>query len=294
MKIKRILFYFVLAVIFSKTMIFAKSKTTKFNQYIWKDIPGMDYYKVLAQVSIPENPDGTVVIICPGGSYHHLDIFNEGYTTQKWFNRQGATAIVLWYRTAGKNFHQPAMQQDVQRTIQLIRENPDLYKADSQKVGLIGFSAGGHLVTWAAAFGNRNNTLEKLNIKTEVSLQPDFVIPVYPVVTMNDDIGHKWSRKSLLGKTPSSQEIIDFSMEKQIPQDMPPVYLVACKDDSVVIFENSERLYSALQQSQVDCEFAVYEWGGHGFGMKNNAFMKTFRWNEPLLGWLQNRNFCTP
>ena len=254
-----------------------QSAPRRFNQYIWKGIPGMYYHRVLAQVSIPENPNGTVVIICPGGSYHHLDILNEGLPTQKWFNRQGAAAIILRYRTANRGYHYPAMMEDVKRMVELVRERPEDYGADKAdlKLGLIGYSAGGHLVTWAGA-----------------NLHPDFVIPVYPVVTMDQDIGHRWSRKSLLGKSPDDETRALFSMEKAIPPDMPPTYLLACHDDPVVIYENSVRLAAALKAAGTDYTFTDYPWGGHGFGMKNCPFLRTFHWNDQLLEWLHRHNFC--
>lgn len=253
---------------------FAHSRT--FNQYIWNDVSGMYYHRVLAQVSIPKNPNGTVVIICPGGSYHHLDILNEGLPTQKWFNQQGASAIILRYRTANRGYHSPAMMQDVERMVELVRKAPEHYGANKEnlKLGLIGYSAGGHLVTWAGA-----------------NLHPDFVIPVYPVVTMEEDIGHRWSRKSLIGRHPAEEARIQFSMEKQIPKNMPPTYLVACHDDPVVIYENSVRLACALEQAGTDYKFTDYPWGGHGFGMKKCKFMRTFHWNDDLLQWLKERNF---
>lgn len=258
---------------------------------IWAKTKEMPGTRVIMEVTIPDNPCGTAVIICPGGSYHHLGVYNEGHTTAKWFNSHGATTFVLRYRVAQNNYHYPAMMQDIQRAIQLIRMNAAEYKIDPSKVGIIGFSAGGHLVTWAGAFADRVNELEKIGIHTTVSLRPDFVIPVYPVVTMQEDIGHKWSRKSLLGKNPTQEQKDLFSMEMQIPSTMPPVYLVACHDDPVVIFENSVRLYAALQEKGVNCTFAQYEWGGHGFGMMNNKFMQEFHWNEPLYQWLKELNF---
>ena len=248
----------------------------RYNQYIWKGVRGMYYHRVLAQVSIPKNPRGTVVIICPGGSYHHLDILNEGIPTQKWFNKQGATAIILRYRTANRGYHSTAMIEDLSRMLELVRKSPENYGATAEtlKLGLIGYSAGGHLVTWGGA-----------------NLQPDFVIPVYPVVTMEEDIGHRWSRKSLIGNNPSDQKCREFSMEKQIPKNMPPTYLVACHDDPVVIYENSERLARALEAAGSDFTFTDYPWGGHGFGMKQCKYLRTFKWNEKLLEWLKERNF---
>ncbi len=247
--------------------------------------------RVLMEASIPDKPNGTAVIICPGGSYHHLGVSNEGHTTARWFNKEGAATFVLRYRVAWNNYHYPAMMQDVQRAIQIVRQRADEFGIDKNKVGLIGFSAGGHLVTWAGAFANRTNELAKIGLTVNESLRPDFVIPVYPVVTMQDDIGHKWSRKSLIGVNPPQETKDLFSMEMQIPADMPPVYLVACHDDPVVIYENSERLYAALLKKNIPCTFAQYEWGGHGFGMVDNKFMKTFHWNEPLRDWLKEKGF---
>lgn len=264
-----------------------KTKTVN----LWAKTKEMPGTRVIMEVTIPDNPCGTAVIICPGGSYHHLGVYNEGHTTAKWFNSHGATTFVLRYRVAQNNYHYPAMMQDIQRAIENVRLNASEYKIDPAKVGIIGFSAGGHLVTWAGAFAERSNELEKIGLQTKVSLRPDFVIPVYPVVTMQDDIGHKWSRKSLLGKNPTQAQKDLFSMEMQIPENMPPVYLVACHDDPVVIYENSERLYQALIQKNIICKFSQYEWGGHGFGMMDNKFMKAFHWNEDLYLWLKELNF---
>ena len=266
------------------------SKTEK-TVNIWAKTKQMAGTRVIMEVTVPDNPCGTAVIICPGGSYHHLGVSNEGHTTARWFSSLGATTFVLRYRVAWDNYHYPAMMQDIQRTIQLVRENAAEYKIDPSKVGVIGFSAGGHLVTWTGAFAERTDELEKIGITAGVSLRPDFVIPVYPVVTMQDDICHKWSRKSLLGKNPSQEQKNLFSMEMQIPETMPPVYLVACRDDPVVIYENSERLYAALKEKGITCEFARYEWGGHGFGMTDCKFMQTFHWNEGLHDWLKSLGF---
>ncbi|MCI5523364.1 MAG: alpha/beta hydrolase [Spirochaetales bacterium] len=263
----------------------------KFVQNIWEDVPSMKHHRVIMEVSVPENCNGSAVIICPGGSYDHLGIITEGRSTAKWFNEKGTATFILWYRVAKNNFHYPAMMEDIQRTIQLLRENSFQYGIHKNKIAAIGFSAGGHLVCWSGEFGKRKNELEKLGISTDANLQPDFVIPVYPVVTMKDDICHKWSRKSLIGKNPDERTVNDFSLELNVPEQMCPVYLVACKDDPVVIYENSVRLAQALEEKNADYVFKSYDWGGHGFGMMNNSFMKTFHWNEDLYLWLEERGF---
>ncbi len=265
--------------------------------YLWRNIKGMEKQPSVMFMHKPaENSPHTrtAVIVCPGGSYHHLGLKGEGNTTATWFAQNGVTAFVLKYRTAESLYHHPAMLQDIQRAIQLVRENADEWDIDPSKVGIIGFSAGGHLVTMAGEFWQTHNEIAKLGLECDVSLRPDFVIPVYPVVTMQDDISHKWSRNSLLGrgaKNQTQERKDEFSMELNVPADMPPTYVVVCDDDPVVIPENSLRLYEALQAANNPSRLARYDWGGHGFGMKNNDFMKEFHWNQALKEWLVELGF---
>lgn len=265
--------------------------------YLWRNVKGMEKQPsvmFMHKAKDDAQKNNTAVIICPGGSYHHLGLKGEGNTSAQWFSENGVTAFVLKYRTAESFYHHPAMLQDIQRAIQIVRENADEYDIDPAKVGIIGFSAGGHLVTMAGEFFETHNEIKKLGIECNVSLRPDFVIPVYPVVTMQDDIAHRWSRKSLLGsgsKNQTQERKDEFSLEMQVPDNMPPTYVVVCKDDPVVIYENSLRLYDALQAKKIPSRLAVYDWGGHGFGMKDNAFMKEFHWNESLKEWLVELGF---
>ena len=257
--------------------------------YLWRNVKGMEKQPSVMYMHEPkENKTKTAVIVCPGGSYHHLGLYNEGYCSAKWFSENGITAFMLKYRTNESLYNHPAMLEDIQRAIQIVRENAAEFGIDASKVGVIGYSAGGHLVTMAGEFGERFNELEKLGIETAVSLRPDFVMPIYPVVSMQDDISHKWSRRSLLGKNQTQERKDLFSMELQVPDNMPPTYIVVCKDDNVVDYNNSLRLYDALLEKNInDCELHVYEWGKHGFGMLNGPFMKEFKWNEPLLDWIK-------
>lgn len=256
---------------------------------IWAGVDSMKSEKSELYVHTPDagTNTGAAVIICPGGSYHHLGLYNEGYKSAVWFSGRGVTAFTLRYRTAEAGYHYPAMMQDIQRSIQLVRENAGKYGIDPAKVGVIGYSAGGHLVTMAGAFWESHDELKKLGVAHDVSLRPDFVIPVYPVVSMQDETAHRWSRKSLLGKDRSQARKDEFSMELQIPDDMPPTYIVAARDDDVVDYRNSLALYDALRAKGITCSLALYEWGKHGFGMLENDFMKAFRWNEQLWQWLE-------
>ena len=233
---------------------------------------------------------GAVVIVCPGGSYHHLDLYAEGHTTAKWFADNGITAFMLKYRTNQSLYTEPAMLQDIQRAIQLVRENADEFEVDPGRLGIIGYSAGGHLVAMAGEFFESHNELEKIGIRTDVSLRPDFVMPIYPVVSMQDDIAHRWSRNSLLGygkKNQTQERKDEFSLELQVPDNMPPTYIVVAEDDPVVIPENAKRLYAAIQAKNIPHSYiTVYPWGKHGFGMKNCPFMQKFHWNQKLKAWL--------
>ena len=289
---KKIFTSLAILVLFSLSA-FAQDQTI----YLWRKVKGMEkqpsvMFMHKAASDAPHTR--TAVIVCPGGSYHHLGLKSEGNSTATWFAENGVTAFVLKYRTAESLYHYPAMLQDIQRAIQLVRENADQWDIDPDKVGVIGFSAGGHLVTMAGEFWQTHDEIAALGIECKVSLRPDFVIPVYPVVSMQDDIAHRWSRNSLLGKGKKNQTQArkdEFSMELNVPDDMPPTYVVVCDDDPVVIPENSLRLYDALQAAGIESRLARYPWGGHGFGMKDNDFMKEFHYNEALREWLVTLGF---
>ena len=294
MRIKKILLEAIfLTLIFSSVLASGKKDFRTEKIFLWQGVGGMQSELSLMTAFFPDNPNGTSVIICPGESYHHLGVENEGNTTARWFCKKGVTAFVLEYRTAKDGYHYPAMMQDLQRAIQIVREKSELWDLSKDRLGLIGFSAGGHLVAWQAEHSQDTDCLTPLGITVTESLTPNFVIPVYPVVSMQDDIAHRWSRKSLLGSAPTQDKKDSFSLELTVPDKMPPIYLVACHNDPVVLFENSERLYAALKSKNIDCTFAQYEWGGHGFGMSENRFMKAFKWNEALELWLIQKGFLS-
>lgn len=264
--------------------------------YLWQNVRGMEVNVRDTILFAPKDTAVTetkkaAVVICPGGSYHHLGMPHEGFASAKWFRSVEVVPFVLQYRVAYNCHHHPAMLEDIEMAIKYIRENAEDYGIDINKVGAIGYSAGGHLVTMAGVYGGSRNELEKLGVPAEVSLRPNFVMPIYPVVTMQDDICHIWSRRSLLGHREYTQELKDeYSMELNIPDDMVPTYILACRDDPVVIFENSVRLEKSLVEKNIPHRFAVYEKGGHGFGMKDGWFMKENHWNEDLRNWLEEMN----
>ena len=265
-------------------IIFFLALTTVWSQEkvaLWKDVHSMRNERSCFYVYAPSEETDThaAVIICPGGSYHHLGMKNEGHQVAAWFTERGYHAFVLKYRVAMNGYHHPAMIQDFQRTIQLVRENASAYGIDPDKVGAIGFSAGGHLVTMAGVFGSQN-FLKELEIEPSVSLKPDFVIPVYPVVSMEKPYAHRWSQISLIGRSATEETKHQFSMECQMTGQMPPVFLLACKDDKTVDYRNSLDLDQALTAAGVSHEFVLRDTGGHGFGMN-------YGWGDTLYSWLK-------
>lgn len=259
---------------------------------LWKDNPTRREKRPELRIFAPADSlrNGTCILICPGGSYHHLGLKNEGSEVAECLRDWGCTAVVLRYRVSMRGNHHPAMIEDFQRALQILRENADKYHIDPDKVGCIGFSAGGHLVTMGGAFSSHDFLADR-GIRTSVSLRPDFVAPIYPVVSMQDSIAHVKSRVNLLNEGFSKALVDSFSMERHIPDDMPPVFLLACKDDDVVDYRNSVVLYDALSAKNIICDFHLFDKGGHGFGMIRTRSEETNHWNLLLKAWLYEIGF---
>lgn len=252
-----------------------------------------------------DNDMGLAVIICPGGSYCWLDEENEGEKVAEWLQQNGITAFVLRYRTIGfgafflhyrcafRGKQHPDMITDAQRALQWVREHAEVYRIDPEKVGMMGFSAGGHLVMSAACFGDVN-FLETNGIETKVSLRPTFVVPIYPVVTMREPYVHKRSRRALLSEKQQHNEVMidSLSLECHIPANCPPVFLVNCVDDPVVEYHNSILLDSALTANKVEHRYIQYHTGGHGFGAcERKGTTECHQWKTEFLNWIRNLDF---
>ena len=281
----------ILLIIFTLFLINTLSAQEKV--LLWKEVESMKKEKSCLYVYQPQKSiaNGISVIICPGGSYAHLGgIAWEGFEVAKWLNEQGITAFVLRYRVGGKGYNHPAMIQDVQRAIQWVREHAGEYQINPDLLGVMGFSAGGHLSLMAGAF-SQDNYLEDLGIKSATNLKPNFVVPVYPVVSMQDEIAHVRSRNNLLGKSFTEEKKDKFSMEKQMTSEMPPVFLVATKDDNVVNYQNSIVLKEALVQANILHDFVLYDVGGHGFGMQEKRGGEAAKWKYLFKKWLIENGF---
>ncbi len=237
------------------------------------------------------NNTGIAVIVCPGGSYNHtMGIATEGFAVAEWLNSQGINAFVLKYRVGSQGYHHPAMIQDAQYAIHYVRQHAKEYGIKVNKVGTMGFSAGGHLVLMTGAFCEENH-LKDLGIADDIPLRPDFVVPVYPVVSMRDEIVHERSRRNLLTNHYTPEQVSKFSMELSIPPYMPPVFLATAKDDPVVNYQNSEVLNNSLKKARIKHSYQLYETGGHGYGMDENLAPEAGKWKYAFVKWLKEMGF---
>lgn len=219
------------------------------------------------------------VLVIPGGGYGMVAIDHEGHDIAKAFNKQGYSAFVLRYRLPKDStmlVRKIGPLQDAQRGMQFIRENYNF-----AKVGVIGFSAGGHLT---ASLSNHYDDL-KIENSAKVSLRPDFSILVYPVISMTEEITHKGSKHNLIGQAGEERDIDYFSLEKQVTAQTPPSFLVHAADDKAVVIENTWVYVNALKKQGVKNEVFTYETGGHGFGLVNKTDDR--KWEEALFKWLK-------
>jgi acetyl esterase/lipase len=242
------------------------------------------------QIFQPEknNSNGAAVIICPGGGYAVVVYQAEGVKTAKEFARQGVTAFVLKYRLpSDKTMLDKTIGplQDAQQAIKTVRENAGKWGIDVNKIGIMGFSAGGHLASTAATHFDIAYIENELN----TSLRPDYQILVYPVISMQDSLTHLDSRKNLLGDNPS-KEIIDlFSNEMQVSANSMPAYITHAGDDKVVDVDNSIDYYEQLHHHNIPGEMHIYPKGNHGFVL----FQPTEEWMIPVFKWMRNSGWIT-
>ena len=224
-------------------------------------------------VHLAEKPNGAAVIICPGGGYGGLVVGGEGHGIAKWLNAQGIAGIVLEYRLPAGHDKVPLL--DAQKALTLTRTRAAEWKIDPKKVGIIGFSAGGHLAATAATHFTPEN-------------RPDFAILIYPVITMS--VGtHGGSKKNLLGATPSDELVHFYSNEKQVSKDTPPTFLAHALDDKAVPIENSRLFHQACQAKGVASKLLELPNGGHGLnGYKGPSWDA---WQKQSLEWLRDQKF---
>jgi len=226
---------------------------------------------------------GAAVIIYPGGGYWINAIAHEGTDVAKKLNDMGIAAFVLKYRIPSDETmvnREIGPLQDAQQAILTVRQHAQEWKIDPKRIGIMGFSAGGHLASTAGT----HYASPVIDNPTQTSLRPDFMILVYPVISFQDSICHKGSREQLVGKTPSKEKIDWYSNELQVTADTPPTFLVHASDDDVVKPENSVVFYEHLIRHNVPAELHIYQKGGHGFGLVNKTTADV--WLDRCKAWL--------
>lgn len=227
---------------------------------------------------------GTAIVVCPGGGYGGLALDHEGEQIGQWLIKEGIAAFVLQYRHAPL-YGQPYPLMDAQRAVRTVRAGAAQWGIKPDRIGILGFSAGGHLTASTGILNEGGDPTAKYPID-QVSARPDFMVPVYPVITMQDDYTHKGSKKNLLGDNPDPALVERYSLERQVNAQTPPTFLVHTTDDQAVPVENAVQLYLALHKAGVPVEMHIYEKGQHGLGLGGgNAEFAT--WPGHLLDWLR-------
>ena len=245
----------------------------------------------------PEKPNGTAVVVCPGGGYGGLAMDHEGKQIAEFLTKQGVTAFILKYRTANKERPGPLMEApmlDAQRAIRTVRAKAKDYGIDPKKVGIWGFSAGGHLASTATTHFDAGLLKDGDDID-KTSCRPDFAILAYPVITMEAGVTHGGSRTNLLGAKPDAKLVELYSNEKQVTKETPPVFLFHTSADTAVPPENAVRFYLACKAAKVPVEMHIYEKGRHGVGLGSDpkwtgGEKSVATWPDRLTDWMKARD----
>jgi len=237
---------------------------------------------------VKQDVNKTAIIVCPGGGYARLASGHEGNEVAEAFNKIGVTVFVLKYRLPFDSCmtnKEIVPLQDLQQTIKLVRDRAAGFDINPAMLGVIGFSAGGHLVST----GITKFSESYIENTSNTSLRPDFAILGYPVISMDSAICHKGSRDNLLGKKAAAAKLNFFSSDMQVTAQTPPTFLVHASDDKSVPVENSIRFYQALIKNKVNAELHIYQNGGHGFGLHNATTSDA--WFERATTWMRVNKF---
>lgn len=312
---RKLLLVIVMIVVFTVPVLAVEMDYTVTEVFLWPDVgPGSEGLNITEAVTersknpsvldraisgvtkpsiipmFPESPNGTAVVICPGGAYQRVVVDKEGYDIGTWLNEQGITAFILKYRLPGQGHKEQVNVplQDAQRAIRLIRSKAEEWNIDGNKIGVIGFSAGGHLASTIATKYDYK-AYEALDEIDTLSAKPNFAMFIYPVISLSNELAHAGSRKELLGANPSEELIKLFSNELQVNRNTPPTFFAHAHNDGVSTL-NSIRYYTALKENNVSAELHIFRDGGHGFGIRGASGTVA---NWPMLAkeWLKSLGY---
>jgi acetyl esterase/lipase len=261
--------------------------------YLWPDgAPGAkgtaDGDKPELFVHLAKEGNGAGIVVCPGGGYGGLAMDHEGKQIAEWLNSLGVSAFVLKYRHAGSGagYQHPIPLGDAQRAMRLVRSRAAEWKVDAKRLGILGFSAGGHLASTVATHFDEGKPDAADSIDRQ-SCRPDFAILCYAVITLDDAHTHGGSKRNLLGPNPDPKLVELLSNEKQVTDKTPPTFLWSTGDDGAVPVENSVSFYSALRRAKVPAELHIYEHGQHGLGLAKGTGAAA--WPKACAAWLTTR-----
>jgi acetyl esterase/lipase len=247
-------------------------------------IPGIDVYIPSKEIATRQ-----AVVICPGGGYGILAYDKEGTDMAKWLNGKGIAAIVLKYRLPNPQSSvvlNLSPLTDAKRAMKITRFNAEKWNINPDKIGIMGFSAGGHLASTVGTHFDEGN-VNSVDPIDKLSSKPDFMILVYPVISMDDAITHQGSKTNLLGENPSGELVKEYSNELQVKENTPSTFLVHCQDDKAVSVQNSFRFYNALMDQNIPSEMHIFPKGGHGFGFGYGKGQIS-SWIDLCFNWMQN------
>jgi acetyl esterase/lipase len=274
-----------------------KPPTNPFTIPLWPDgVPGAlgtgeaDTPSLTIYLPTPGQASGTGIVVCPGGGYSGLALDHEGHQVARWLTSRGVAAFILKYRL-GPQYHHPAMLNDVLQAIRTVRAGASQYDVKADRIGVMGFSAGGHLASTAATLFDRGDPAGSTAL-ARTSSRPDFAVLVYPVIQMGGEVTHKGSQSNLLGPDASPELVSKLSTDTQVTKDTPPTFLFHTNEDDGVPAENSVLFYLALRKAGVPAELHIYEKGTHGVGLApGDPVLRT--WPERLFDWLGGRGLLT-
>jgi acetyl esterase/lipase len=236
-----------------------------------------------------KNATGQAVVICPGGGYWALAYSLEGIDIAKWLNSKGIAGIILKYRlptSEGQIIPYESPLMDAKRALRLVRYHASEWNIDPERVGIMGFSAGGHLASTLGTHFDYGETYAT-DVVERISCRPDFMVLVYPVITMTKPFMHKGSRNALIGENPEKVLAEKYSNELQVTEETPPTFIVHAGDDKAVPVENSLVFYKALVDDDVPAEMHIYPNGGHGFSLAiNKGYLAG--WTDACITWIRS------
>ncbi|WP_246119996.1 alpha/beta hydrolase [Blastopirellula retiformator] len=225
------------------------------------------------------------VVVLPGGGYGHLALGHEGVDIAKWYNSFGVSAFVVEYRHSGKGYAHPAPMQDAQRAIRMVRAGAKEFGVSPDKIGVMGFSAGGHLASTVATHFDGGDA-QSADPIARVSSRPDFAILCYPVIAFDQPFTHRGSQRNLIGQNPDPELVKSLSNELQVTSDTPPTFLFHTSEDTGVPPQNSIVFYEALQKAKVPAEMHIFAKGRHGVGLAANI-PGTNAWPKLCEAWME-------